>query len=155
MLPIVPFWLGAMALIDLVLTRWTSLVPRPRPEQTLILAAVILAAAAVSAARNVALLAVVAAPALSWLWPCGRAVRRHRARPAAVAAYGALALAIVTGAVSVLLQWRVRPRQVCERLTQPWRKLTTSRSVGACAGPTRPETPIRPIARTVSPCTRR
>jgi hypothetical protein len=100
-----PFWLGLGALMVLVVRHGRTLRDRTRADRVLVIAALALAVAAATAARNVAFFAVVAAPALSRLWPMREAVRRRA--PARVGAVGVamLLVALVAGAAAVLARW--------------------------------------------------
>ena len=103
-----PFWAGLSALVVFGILQRRRLASLERFDRILLLAAMGLAVAAVSTARNVAFFAVVAAPALSRLspWQPVPAPRRKRARP--LGAFGwALCLMVAAGsALMVLDRWR-------------------------------------------------
>jgi hypothetical protein len=80
----------------------------PRADRVMVLGAAILAVAALSASRNVAFFAVVAAPAVSRLWAALTltAAPSHRARPLGAVAV-ALCLAVAAGGAAVVAgRWR-------------------------------------------------
>ena len=103
-----PFWAALSTLIGLVVLQRRRLAALERSDRILLLGALVLAAAAVSASRNIAFFAVVAAPALSRLWPWQTAPvpARRRHRPLGATAW-ALCLIVVTGsAVAVFGRWQ-------------------------------------------------
>jgi hypothetical protein len=102
-----PFWAGLGALLIVVILQRNRLAEYERSDRIMLLGALVLAAAAATAARNVAFFAVMAAPALSRLWPHrlhGRT--RARVRPLGAVALGMWLTAATVGGVMVLLEWR-------------------------------------------------
>jgi hypothetical protein len=99
-----PFWAGLGAFIFTAFLQRRRLAGLERADRILMLGALVLAATAVFTARNVAFFAVVAAPALSRIWP-GQAVVR-RSRPLGALAWS-LCLAVAAGsAVMVVHRWQ-------------------------------------------------
>jgi hypothetical protein len=101
-----PFWLGLGALMVLVVRHSRTLRDRTRADRVLVIGALALAVAAATAARNVAFFAVVAAPALSRVWPMRDAVRRRAPAPVGAVGVAMILAALVAGAAAVLAQWR-------------------------------------------------
>jgi hypothetical protein len=102
-----PFWIGLSALIAVTFVQRRRLAALSRPDRILLVGALGLACAAFSASRNIAFFAVVAAPALSRLWPW-TVVEPARRRPRPLGALGwALCLMVVAGSVAMVLdRWR-------------------------------------------------
>jgi len=123
-----PFWLGLAAFIVVLMRCKRAPRELPRADRVLALAGLVLAGAAVMASRNIAFFAVVAAPALSRLWP---ATVRRAARPAGVAAWGLATAAMIAAAAVVLLQWRGNVARL------GWEPMTreTVRAVAYCPDP--------------------
>ena len=103
-----PFWAGLGTLIVTTIVRRRWLTTLERSDRVLLLGALVLAAAAVTTARNVAFFAVAAAPALSLVWPHRAAVAptRREFRPLRAPGW---ALCLLVAAGSALLvgdRWR-------------------------------------------------
>jgi len=126
-----PFWGGVVALVGLVAVRWKAMSDLPRPERGLIVAALIMAVAGVTAARNASIFAVVAAPALSWLLPPAWDRVKPRLRSASPAGYGIVALAAMLAAIWVWQQWQ------SDRIAREWQPLSSGAiaAVRACPDP--------------------
>jgi hypothetical protein len=102
-----PFWIMVVALGVMTVIRRRDLGALRRGERVDLVAAGVLAVAAVSAARNVAFFAVVAAPALAALLRVGTATPRERpARAAPWPAYAVLSLIVLGGAVFAVGRWQ-------------------------------------------------
>lgn len=101
-----PFWAAVGALLLAAVLQRHRLRERSRADRILLIASCALAVAAAMAARNVAFFAVVAAPALSRVWPMRNAVSRSAGRPAGVAACAMALVALLVGAAAVAGQWR-------------------------------------------------
>lgn len=99
-----PFWLGVGALIVFVVLHRRTLRGRARADRVLLIGALALAVAALTAARNVAFFAVVAAPALSRVWPMREAPRRTHA-PVGAGGLAMVLVALIAAAGAVLAQW--------------------------------------------------
>jgi hypothetical protein len=102
-----PFWAGLGALVVLTILNRRRLPALERADRILLLGALILAAAAVTTARNVAFFSVVAAPALSRVW-AGQTVvapARRRVRPLGALAWGLCLMVAAGGAVMVVQRW--------------------------------------------------
>jgi hypothetical protein len=131
-----PFWAAVAALGVLTLMRRATLASASRPERTLLVASVILACAAATAARNVPVFVLVAVPVISWLWTPLPGPASGRIRPAPVSSYLFLGAALlVTGAV-VFQHWRHGEWQTT-RAAGSWRPLSGSlvQAVRACPEP--------------------
>jgi hypothetical protein len=103
-----PFWAGLSALIVLTILQRRRIAALDRADRILLLAALVLAVAAISTARNVAFFAVVAAPVLSRIWArqTVTAPVARRFRPLGAPAW-VLCLIVATGsAVMVFQRWR-------------------------------------------------
>jgi hypothetical protein len=134
-----PFWAMGVLLVTLVAVRWRTVHERPAPERALILAALLLACAGATAARNIPVFALVGVPVVSWLWtaaPRAPARRRLAQAPAAAAAYAFLGIAAVVAVGAVGLQWRRHDWQA-SRGASGWRPLSAEivRAIGACPEP--------------------
>ena len=103
-----PFWLAAGLLVVLVSMERHSLAQRSRADRTLLIGSLVLAVASMGASRNIAFFAVMAAPAISRLWPMPKTVRRSAApRTIHAGAFAvALAVASLVGATVVSVRWR-------------------------------------------------
>jgi hypothetical protein len=101
----IPFWLAAFTLVVMTWTRRGTLRDWSRGDRALLIAALLLAAASVSASRNVAFFAVIAAPVLSRLCTWQEATR-HTQRPVGPFAYVMVALAIVVAVLGVRARWQ-------------------------------------------------
>jgi hypothetical protein len=100
-----PFWIAAATLIGLTIARWHTLLQRPRSERALLIAALVLMVAAITAARNAAVFAVIAAPVMSRLWP-NVGAPRHRHNPHVhPAAFVLVASAVLTAGAIVATSW--------------------------------------------------
>jgi hypothetical protein len=103
----IPFWVAAAALVILAVARRQSLATLARGERVLLAAAGLSALTVIGASRNVAFFAVIAAPALSYLWTLAAATpSRRRPRPAPAGAYVLIALAVLAGVTFIPLRWR-------------------------------------------------
>jgi hypothetical protein len=102
-----PFWLAAAALIAAVFVLRHRLREYARADRVLMIGALALAVAAATAARNVGFFAVIAAPALSRMWPSRREPAMRR-RPRPLGAAGAwMCLAAALGGVGLVsFRWR-------------------------------------------------
>lgn len=103
-----PFWVGLIALVALTIQQRQRLSALSRSDRVLLLGALGLAVAGVSAARNGAFFAVVAAPALSRLWAMREVAPARLRRPRPLGA-PALVLCVLVAAGSALLvfgRWR-------------------------------------------------
>lgn len=101
-----PFWLMLGALAVTTIVRRTALVDLTRADRVNLLASGVLAVAAVSAARNIAFFAVVAAPAFSRLLPAARSSRAREPRRAGWPAYALVGLAAGVASAVVASRWR-------------------------------------------------
>ena len=101
----IPFWLAAFTLVVMTWARRGTLRDWSRGDRALLIAALLLAAASVSASRNVAFFAVIAAPVLSRLCTWQEATR-HTQRPVGPFAYVMVALAIVVAVLGVRARWQ-------------------------------------------------
>jgi hypothetical protein len=127
-----PFWLMAVALAVLAAIRRHELGAMRRAERVLLVTAAVLALAAISAARNVAFFAVVAAPACSALLRLGAPESRARpARPAPWPAYVVVALIAAGGAAFAAARWADGGASL------GWRPMSRAAvdAVRGCAGP--------------------
>jgi hypothetical protein len=102
----VPFWIAAVLLVVMLFLRRSSIAHWHRADRILSIAAVLLAAASLGAARNVAFFAVIAAPVLSRLVKSPEGVRDRASRPARAGAYAMLAVGVVVAALAVGVGWR-------------------------------------------------
>ena len=104
----IPFWIGLGALVVATLLQRRQLAELERLDRILLIGALGLSVAAVSAARNVAFFSVVAAPALSRLWKYQSvALPSHRRpQPLGAVAWGLCLLVAAGSAIGVLVQWR-------------------------------------------------
>jgi hypothetical protein len=100
-----PFWIVAATLIAVTFVRWNTLAERPRSERALLIAALVLMVAAVSAARNAAMFIVVAAPVMSRLWPDLRQAHGRTEARVGPAAFMLVASAMVIAGVIVAMPW--------------------------------------------------
>jgi hypothetical protein len=103
-----PFWAGLGALIVLTILQRPRLAALERRDRILLLGALVLAVAAVTAARNVAFFAVVAAPALSRVWAARQTVvapAGRRFRPLGALGWGLCLMVAVGSAVMVVQRW--------------------------------------------------
>jgi hypothetical protein len=123
------FWVGLVLLVALVALRGRRLQEHPRGDRVLVIAALVLGAAAVTAARNEAVFGVVAAPALTRLWPL--APRRGKERYAGALGYGLVGMALVAGALVAAFHWRSADRRA------EWAPIdqATLDAVEQCQGP--------------------
>ena len=102
-----PFWVGIGALAVLVVRQRHRIRELGRTDRVLLIGAAVLAVAAMSAARNVAFFAVVAAPALSRVWPAPvTSAKPRRLRPLGAAAAAMAVIVVAMGGVAVALRWR-------------------------------------------------
>ena len=107
------FWAAVVALLVVATMQRHRLARYPRCDRIMLIGALVLAVAAAMAARNVAFFAVVAAPALSRLWPLReRTSKQRRVRPFGMAAAGMCLVAAAVGSVAVFLQWRDSGRRL-------------------------------------------
>ena len=115
----VPFWIAAVTLVVMAWARRGTLGDWSRGDRALLIAALLLAAASMSASRNVAFFAVIAAPVLSRLCTWQEVTPRTQ-RPVGPFAYVMVALAIVVAVLGVRARWQSGG----ERLG--WRPLSAS-----------------------------
>jgi hypothetical protein len=102
-----PFWMGLGALIAVAFVQRRRLAGLSRPDRILLVGALGLACAAISASRNIAFFAVVAAPAISRLWPSPAAApARRRPRPLGTLGWALCAIVVVGSAAMVFDRWR-------------------------------------------------
>jgi hypothetical protein len=101
-----PFWVAVGVLLLVLLVQRNRVRDFSRADRILLIGAGILTIAAATAARNVAFFAVVAAPAISRLWPRRSVAVRRAARPAGIAAWALVLVAAVAGAAAVAATWR-------------------------------------------------
>jgi|SoiMethySBSTD1v2_1073268.scaffolds.fasta_scaffold00176_18 hypothetical protein len=101
-----PFWIAVGVLAVMVFLKRGSIANWDRADRVLTIAAVLLAAASVGAARNIAFFAVIAAPALSRILSSRNAVPARASAPAGVGAYVMVAVAVVAAAVAVRVGWQ-------------------------------------------------
>jgi hypothetical protein len=101
-----PFWLGLAAFAIVLIQRRRVVRELPRADRVLVLVALLLAVAALTASRNIAFFAVVAAPALSRLWPMADIGRRRAPTPAGVLGLALTAVALFAAAATVAVRWR-------------------------------------------------
>jgi hypothetical protein len=103
----VQFWAGLGAGILLAIMQRHKLRELGRADRVLLIGGAILSVAAISAARNVAFFAVVAAPAFSRLWPAqSLSAKSRRLRPLGAAAVAMCLMAVAIGGVAIALRWR-------------------------------------------------
>jgi hypothetical protein len=101
----IPFWVALAALAILAARRRHQLQDLHRQDRILLIAAAILGLAALTAARNIAFFAVVAAPAVSRIWVLS-GPRRHRVRSAGPVGYGLVAVATVAAFAFAVAKWQ-------------------------------------------------
>jgi hypothetical protein len=101
-----PFWVAAATLVVLTITQRRRLRYRQRSERALLVAAFVLMAAAIVAARNAAVFVLIAAPVVSRLWPAMAGNRARNERPLGAAGYAMLGAAAVVAAAMVVMPWR-------------------------------------------------
>ena len=101
-----PFWAGAAALVAVAFLQRHKLRHFERSDRTLLIGAAVLAVAAATAGRNIAFFAVIAAPAISRVWPSASAVPRRTTKPAGAGAWVVAVLALLVGGVAVTAGWR-------------------------------------------------
>jgi hypothetical protein len=101
-----PFWAAVSVLIVVTILNRRTLRSRPRADRILLIASFVLAVAAATAARNVAFFAVIAAPAVSRLWPVRAAALRRPPRPAGAVAWGVALIVLAVSTVAVAAMWR-------------------------------------------------
>jgi hypothetical protein len=101
-----PFWIAAAVLALAVFVRRDSIASWRRDDRVLSIAAFILAAASLGAARNIAFFAVIAAPVLSRVLSWREAVPGRVSPPARAGAYVMVAIAVAAAAIAVRIAWR-------------------------------------------------
>jgi hypothetical protein len=101
----IPFWLAGFTLVVMTWAKRGTLRHWSRGDRALLLTALLLAAASVSASRNIAFFAVIAAPVLSRLCTWQETTRHHR-RPVGPFAYVMIALALVVAVLGVWTRWQ-------------------------------------------------
>lgn len=124
-----PFWLLLIALVGVVI-RFRARIPQlARGERTLLIASLVLALAALSAARNVAFFAVLAVPVITAL--VAHDTRRRTFRPAGWPAY------LLLAAEAAAAVWFVSARWQQHGASLGWQPLPagTVQAVSECEGP--------------------
>jgi hypothetical protein len=124
------FWVAVAALAIIVVKRPNAVHDSPRDGRILLIAAAILAVAAITATRNIAFFAVIAAPAVSTVWFRADTPAR-RVRHAGVAGYVLVGATAVAAVVFVGLRWNDGGRAL------GWRPMSPGviAAVRKCDGP--------------------
>jgi hypothetical protein len=126
-----PFCVGVVALVGLVVIRWKAVAEMSRSERTLIVASLVLAVAGAAAGRNASLFAIVGAPAISWLLPAAWDGPKRPTRPASPGGYVLVVLAVALAGIWVAQRWQ------SERMSEEWRPVSNAaiEAVRACPEP--------------------
>jgi hypothetical protein len=112
-----PFWVLLIALVAISFRARRTLASLESGRRTLLIAAFVLAVAAISAARNVAFFAVLAAPSISSMLPAPQ--RRQTSSRAGWPAYVVLTAAIAGATAFVVLRWQDAGRALGWRPIEP------------------------------------
>jgi hypothetical protein len=127
----IAFWAALAALTFLIVRHRRELPDHDRRDRILLVAAIILAIGAITAARNIAFFSVIAAPVLSRLWNLPNPPRR-RIRSAGSVGYGLVTLTVVAAMAFVIARWQDGGRAL------GWRPIAASAiaAIRQCPDPT-------------------